>query len=132
LPAIEEVPTRIEPEEQTLFLIPECGMTSDQVWTAMLAELSTNGEIPPANVSAWLRPARLIGRSADGSLILGAPHTLAQRRIETRFHQPVEDAAARVIGMPVRVEAVVASTWLAANPGPKNLFTGDLDEQTGA
>jgi hypothetical protein len=132
MPEIEEIPARSEPEEQASFLIPECGMTSDQVWTAMLAELSTNGEIPPANVSAWLRPARLIGRSADGSLILGAPHTLAQRRIETRFHQPVEDAAARVIGMPVRVEAVVASTWLAANPGPKNLFTGDLDEQTGA
>jgi len=132
LPEIEEIPTRIEPEEQAVFLIPECGMTSDQVWAAVLAELSTNGEIPPANVSAWLRPARLIGRKANGTLILGAPHALAQRRIETRFHQPIEDAAARMIGMPVRVEAVVASTWLAANPGPKNLFTGDLGEKTSA
>ena len=105
-------------------------MTSDQVWTAMLAELATNGEIPPANVSAWLRPARLIGRNIDRTLILGAPHTLAQRRIETRFHQPIEDAAARVIGTPVRVETVVASTWLAANPGPKNHVHRDLDEQS--
>ncbi len=132
LPEIKEVPAQNEPKEQAAFLIPECGMTSDQVWAAMLAELSANGEIPPANVSAWLRPARLIGRNADGALILGAPHILAQRRIETRFHQPIEDAAARVIGAPVRVEAVVASIWLTANPGPRNLYTGDLDEQTGA
>ena len=76
--------------------------------------------------------AKAPGGSPDWPGILGAPHTLAQRRIETRFHQPIEAAAARVIGAPVRVEAVVASTWLAANPGPRNLFTGILEEQTGA
>ena len=141
--AAESVPPKLEavPESQPVettsgepvsFLIPESGMTSEQVWMAILDELTASGEIPAANISAWLRPARLIGRKADGTLIVGAPHALAQRQIDRRYHQPIEDAASRVIGQPVRVEAVVASAWLAANPGRPTALTDEMGEQAGA
>jgi hypothetical protein len=73
--------------------------------------------VSAANVDAWLRSTRLIGRGADGRLIVGAVHGLAQRRIVSRFATPLRAAASAILGAPVELEIVVQRDWLLANMG---------------
>ena len=94
-------------------MIAECGMPSAQVWAAIIDEVVSDGEVSRLNVETWLRSSQLIGRGSDGALIVGAPHVLAQRRIESRFRAPLMSAVEAVLGIERRLEIVVARDWLA-------------------
>jgi hypothetical protein len=102
------------------FIVAECGLPSAQVWAAVIDEVAAAGEVSTANVDAWLRSTRLIGRGADGGLIVGAVHGLAQRRIASRFATSLQSAAAAILGTEVPMEIVVSRDWLLAgnNPAP--------------
>ena len=108
-----------------IFLVPECGLNSDQVWATVIAEVVARGDVSRANVDTWLRATALIGRGADGGLIVGASSAMAQRRIAGRFLPPLRAAATAVLGVRVSVEVVIAREWLRANPaeaaGPPHL-----------
>src|SRR5215213_3504988 len=75
------------------FVIPELGLTNRQVWAATLSELARRGDVGPAELASWLRPAALIGRegetppSAGGGvhLVIGAPNAVSRERIATRL-----------------------------------------------
>ena len=99
-----------------VFPVPECGLNSDQVWVTVIAEVVARGDVSRANVDTWLRATALIGRGADGGLIVGASSAMAQRRIAGRFLPPLRAAAAAVLGNRVSVEVVIAREWLRANP----------------
>jgi len=99
--------------ENPNFMIAECGMPSAQVWAAIIDEIVSDGEVSRLNVETWLRSSQLIGRGSDGALIVGAPHVLAQRRIESRFRSPLVAAVEAVLGSQLRLEIVVARDWLA-------------------
>lgn len=105
-----------EDEEPTIpvFVVAECGLPSGQVWAAVLEEVVANGAVGRANFDAWLRTTALIGRGEDGSLVVGVPHALAQRRIAARFLSPLRSAAAAIIGGDLPIEVVVARDWLRA------------------
>ncbi|MGH2559689.1 MAG: hypothetical protein ACRDJH_11535 [Thermomicrobiales bacterium] len=111
---VEPVEPGMDEEEPVapVFLVAECGLPSGQVWSAVLEEAARGGEISRANVDAWLRSTALIGRGEDGALIVGAPHSLAQRRVATRFLPPLRAAVAAVIGASLPVEVVVTRDWL--------------------
>jgi hypothetical protein len=98
-----------------VFMVAECGLPSGQVWAAVLDEVAAAGTIPPAEAELWLRATRLLGRGEDGRLIVGAMHTLAQRRIATRFATPLGSAVAAVLGRSVLIDVVVARDWLLAH-----------------
>jgi hypothetical protein len=121
-------PTRIDREpEIPSFIVPECGLPSAQVWAAVLDEVAATGEVSQANIDAWLRSTRLIGRGADGTLIVGAMHGLAQRRVAARFAAPLRSAAATILGVEAPLEVVVSRDWLRANPSsPPDLSHGEI------
>ena len=101
------------------FLVAECGLPSGQVWSAVLADLATGGDVSRANFDAWLRSTALVGRGGDGAagtpLVVGVPHPLAQRRVASRFLPALRAAVARVVGAPLAVELAVARDWVAAH-----------------
>src|SRR5262249_50271761 len=99
-----------------LFTVAECGLPSGQVWAAVLEAVAANAGVGRANFDAWLRTTALIGRGGDGSLVIGVPHALAQRRIATRFLAPLRSAAAAIIGADLPLDLVVARDWLCAQP----------------
>jgi hypothetical protein len=114
------------PEEASIsFTIPGTGMTSEQVWQMMLDELAASGDVPAANLGAWIRPARLLAAPERDLLVIGAPHAPAQRRIAKQFTRPIERALTRVLGRDIRVEVVTTSTWR----GP--LGVGEVNERVG-
>jgi hypothetical protein len=96
------------------FVVAECGLPSGQVWAAVLEEVVANGSVGRANFDAWLRTTALIGRGEGGSLVVGVPHALAQRRIAARFVSPLRAAAAAIIGVDLPLDVVVARDWLRA------------------
>ncbi len=98
------------------FLVEECGLPSGQVWAAVLEELAESGEVSRANFDTWLRATALIGRDPAGALVVGVPHSLAQRRIASRFGPNLRAAVAAVVGVRLPIEVVVAGDWLHANP----------------
>lgn len=117
-PAVPPPPARpavseLEPEAPS-FVVAECGLPSRQVWAAVLDEVAARGDVSAANIDAWLRSTRLIGRGDDGRLIVGAVHALAQRRIAARFASPLRSAAAAILGAEVPLEIVVQRDWLLA------------------
>ena len=97
----------------------ECGLPSPQVWAAVLDEIAAAGSVSAANIDAWLRTTRLIGRTAEGGLVIGAAHGLAQRRIADRFARPLRAAVAAVLGREAPLEIVVTHNWLLAPPAPQ-------------
>ncbi len=106
------------------FTIVECGLPSGKVWAAVLAEVEERSRVSRANVDAWLRSTRLIGRDGEGAaaaLIVGVPHALAQRRISSRFLPDLTAAVQRVVGAALPVEVVVEPEWLAARGAPAPL-----------
>ncbi len=101
--------------ETPIFIVPECGLPSTQVWAAVIDEVIAIGDVSRANVDTWLRSTRLIGRGPGGSLIVGTAHALAQRRIESRFASPLATAAAAIVGAERPLEFVIARDWLMSN-----------------
>jgi len=112
--AVLEFDREDEEPATPLFLVAECGLPSGQVWAAVLEEVATSGAVGHANFDAWLRTTALIGRGEDGSLVVGVPHALAQRRIAARFVAPLRAAAAAIIGADLPLDVVVARDWLRA------------------
>jgi hypothetical protein len=112
-----------------VFLVPECGVPSNQVWAAVIEEVVARGEVSRANVDAWLRPTSLIGRGVDGAFVVGAPHELARKRIVARFLPPLRAAVAAVAGVRRPVDVVVAREWLRAHSGGLDeLSAADVEE----
>ncbi|HEV2107701.1 MAG TPA: hypothetical protein VGR16_05515, partial [Thermomicrobiales bacterium] len=111
----EQAPPDVAPRAQD-FVIQECGVPSRQVWAAVLAELTTRGDVSRANVDTWLRPAGIIGRGEDGAVIIGAPTKLAQRRITARFIPDLKACVAAVAGAPLDIEIVISAEWLRDHP----------------
>ncbi len=94
------------------FVVAECGLLSSQVWAAVLEEVAMRGSVGRADFEAWLRTTTLLGRGEDGSLIVGVPHLVAQRRVTGRYLPALRAAAAAVIGEECPIEVVVARDWL--------------------
>ncbi len=90
------------------FVVSGSGLSGDQVWGALLDELDANGDVVPANIAIWLRPARLVAEREDGTLVIGAPHAPAQRRIAGHFQAPIESTLSRLLGRPVRIEVIAS------------------------
>jgi chromosomal replication initiation ATPase DnaA len=105
----EEVDSVAQPAS---FMVVECGLPSGQVWAAVLDEALQSGEISRANFDAWLRPTILLGRGGDGSFVVGAPHTLAKRRVASRFLPVLQQAMTAVVGEMIPIEIVVSRDWL--------------------
>jgi chromosomal replication initiation ATPase DnaA len=114
-----------------IFEVAGSGMTSEQVWAAALDELAASGEIPAANLAAWIRPARLIAERPGGVLVIGAPHAPARRRIASHFVLPIEAALSRVLGQDVRIEVVVGVDAAPAEATPTPRFFMPGGEQAG-
>jgi hypothetical protein len=115
--------------EAPVFLVTECGLPSTQVWAAVIDEVAASGSVSRANVDAWLRSTRLIGRGAGDSLVIGTAHTMAQRRIESRFAPPLAAAIEAIVGTERPMEFVVTQDWLAAS---EFLRHSGLVEEAGA
>jgi hypothetical protein len=114
-----------------IFEVAGSGMTSEQVWAAALDELAASGEIPAANLAAWIRPTRLIAERPGGVLVIGAPHAPARRRIASHFVLPIEAALSRVLGQDVRIEVVVGVDAAPAEATPTPRFFMPGGEQAG-
>lgn len=93
------------------FLVAECGLPSAQVWAAVLDELVRSGGVSRVDAAAWFAATHLLGRGEGESLIIGAAHPLAQRRIATRFGGALRAAIAAVLGIERPIEIVVESEW---------------------
>jgi len=115
-PRSGKTPARIAPPAAPravpVFMVPECGMTSEQIWSAVLDDLRGEGAIPRGEVDTWLRDSALIGRGEGAMLIVGVPHALAERRA-LRFLPAIEQAAAHIVGFDCAIEIVRTQTWLA-------------------
>jgi hypothetical protein len=94
------------------FTVVECGLPNTQVWAAVLDELARDEAVGGANVEAWLRPTVLLGRAADGGLIVGTASEFARRRIASRLIGPLRSAAAAVLGVDLPIDLVVTGDWL--------------------
>ena len=92
----------------SVFTVEEVGLSNRQVWAAILAEITRQGDVGRADLETWLRPAGLIGRNGE-ALLVGAPNAVARDRIVTRLLPALRDAFAATIGAPVGVEVVVES-----------------------
>jgi len=103
--------------EPPSFVVAECGLWSGQVWSAVLSELERHPAVGRADFEAWLRSTLLLGRSGDGEpgspLVVGVPHSLARRRVTSRFQAEISAVVASVVGTSVPVEIVVVRDWLA-------------------
>jgi len=112
-----KAPARIAPppvpRTVPVFMVPECGMTNDQIWSAVLDDLHASGAIPRAEVDTWLRDSALIGRGEGGALVIGVPHALAERRA-MRFLPAIAQATLHIVGIDCELEVVRTQTWLAA------------------
>jgi hypothetical protein len=110
-PPVDEIAPELEPEAAAaprLFMVSGSGLSGEQVWSALLDELTSSGDLPAANVATWLRPARLVDEREDGTLVVSAPHAPAQRRIAGHFQSHVETALSRLLGRPVRIDVIAS------------------------
>jgi hypothetical protein len=131
-PAPEQPRSLTAPDAEPVvpvFLVVECGLPSPQVWAAVLDEIAASGAVSPANMDAWLRNTRLIGRQPDGALVIGAAHSLAQQRIATRFGRSLQDAVSRLLGRETPLEIVVARDWLLTGSATPH---EDVGKESGA
>ncbi len=107
------------------FLLDENGLSSSQLWQAILEDLEQQDIAARANVDAWLRPAAIVGRNADGALVIGAPNETLRRRIDTRYSTAIASAASALLGAPVVVTVVVWSEWQASSGHGTNHIPND-------
>jgi len=102
-----------EPElatEPVNFLVAEVGLSSRQVWAAVLGELAQRGSVSRADLETWLRPASLVGREGD-TLLVGAPNVVARDRITTRLLPALREAIAATLGVDVEIAVVSGNDW---------------------
>ncbi len=127
IPAVPPVARRLAPTSST-FTVVECGLASTQVWSAMLTELALGGEIVRTDLDGCIRGAELIGRTADGSLVIGTSSAVTQRRA-SRYLPAIRRAAETIVGVPVPVEVAVRGPWLAQYPDRGITAQSGLDRQ---
>jgi len=96
--------------EPVNFLIAEVGLSSRQVWAAVMDELARRGSVSRADLETWLRPASLIGRD-DETLLIGAPNAVARDRINTRLLSALREAIVATIGVDVEIAVVSGNDW---------------------
>jgi hypothetical protein len=63
------------------FLIAECGLSSQQLWAALLTEAASGRSTAHRELVNWLRNAALVGRSDTGELVLLAATAAARQRL---------------------------------------------------
>lgn len=113
-PPVAVVSRRAAPADAA-FTVAECGVSSGQVWAAMLTELALDGEIPRTDFDSCVRSAELVGRGAGGALVIGTLSATAQRRA-SRYLPALRRAAAAIVGVALPVEVVTRAVWLAQHP----------------
>jgi hypothetical protein len=96
--------------EPVNFPIVEVGLSSRQVWAAVLDELAQRGSVSRADLETWLRPASLIGREGE-TLLIGAPNAVARDRITTRLLPTLRDAITATLGVAVEIAVVSGNDW---------------------
>jgi len=94
--------------------IDACGMTSRQVWSAVLADLEAGSAIGRTDVATWLRDAAVLGEREGTALVIGVPHDLARRRAAGRYLAAIRAAVHRVTGVSYAIEIVLFRDWAAA------------------
>jgi hypothetical protein len=97
------------------FAIEECGLSSRHVWNAALKELRNSPAFGRAGAETWLRDTHLIGRGAEGSLVVGVGNALALRRLAGRYLSSIREALASVTGVDCAVEIVDYREWRPAD-----------------
>ncbi len=107
----DEAPSPV-PVQAPPFVIAECGMTSRQVWSALLGELRMSEAIGRTDVDTWLRDSLLMGRSETDALVIGVPHELARRRATGRNLTAIRAAVKRVTGVALTIEVVLIREWV--------------------
>jgi hypothetical protein len=94
------------------------GLTSLQVWPAVLAHLRQDG-VSAGDIDLWLRPLLLLelmpGVDAD-ELLLGAPNRATLLRVEQRFAPQIEAALTALLGHPIAIAVTLTTTWLDDRP----------------
>ncbi|MGD9857350.1 MAG: hypothetical protein AB7U20_20600 [Planctomycetaceae bacterium] len=93
------------------FPVAEIGLTSVQLWAAVLEEMERDAQIEKTEISRWLRPAALIDRLEQGAFIIGAPSEMAAKRIAGRYGHGIARAMTSLLGGPCELSVVVASEW---------------------
>ena len=96
--------------EPVNFSIAEVGLSSRQVWAAVLDEAAQRGSVSRADLETWLRPASLIGREGE-TLLIGAPNAVARDRIATRLLPALREAITATLGVDVEIAVVSGNDW---------------------
>ena len=86
------------------------GLSDAHLWAAVVDEVIRSGDVTAANVSAWLKPARVAGRTATGGYVVTAPSDVARRRLDGPLRPALEAALARVLGPGATFEVATALT----------------------
>lgn len=92
--------------QRTSFVIEELGLSSRQVWAAVLEDLAGRADVSAGDLENWLRPAALVGREGE-TLIVGAPNAVARDRIATRLLPAVREAVTATVGKAMELSVVV-------------------------
>lgn len=95
--------------EVTDFAVPGSGLSSRQVWSAVIDELQRGGAMPRIDIDAWVRTSALVAAD-DAELALGVPNVLAERRAAGRYRVTLEDAIQRVTGIRFALRIVLGAT----------------------
>lgn len=87
------------------FTIAELGLSSAQVWHAILDELGRGGRIPSHEIATWLRPAVLAGRD-EQTLLLRTPDAASGERITRRWLPDLRSAILATTGAALDVRVI--------------------------
>lgn len=99
-------PRRGDPGRAPAFAVPGCGLSSHQVWSAVVDDVERDGTMPRVDIDAWLRMSGIVAMR-DETLVVGVPNVLAERRAAGRYLSTLAAAVARVTGMRFPLEIVV-------------------------
>jgi hypothetical protein len=106
-------PRRGDPVRVPAFSVPGCGLSSHQVWAAVVDEVERDGAMPRVDVDAWLRVSGIVAMRGD-ALVVGVPNVLAERRAAGRYLSTLAEAVERVTGVRFPLEVVVGDGREAA------------------
>lgn len=99
-------PRRGDPGRVPAFAVPGCGLSSHQVWSAVVDDVERDGAMPRVDIDAWLRVSGIVAMR-DETLVVGVPNVLAERRAAGRYLSTLAAAVARVTGVRFPLEVVV-------------------------
>lgn len=99
-------PRRGDPVRVPAFAVPECGLSSHQVWSAVVDDVERDGAMPRVDIEAWLRVSGIVAMR-DETLVVGVPNVLAERRAAGRYLSTLTAAVERVTGVRFPLEIVV-------------------------